>query len=500
MAQCLFQQLIWDETNQSFVTYNTKEVNLGNVSYFIWNGSRINFFTSSGVPYTYIDVVDDSLPEFKSLYYNNTCIQSNSYSVDGDVNLIAYYGSNPDNSGSSDQDIPEEGYTLSISYTHTYDNNTYEQYSVQHYGAWVNDDSMEYVFYYDENKNIQRIDRHILVEGSGVFNLLKFSSNLHGYSEENPYYGNVEVKYYISEPASVYITIGEDEEGNVNGTTDPVPNQRNLLETNIGENFIIYAQPNAGYTVDHWSIFHEKSNEWIDLDDESLFYMFQVTEPQYIYRVKVYFKKKIFSDDMFIGVTKIATKKDLNQLIDGGFWSNDFTRCPTKYEITLTARVIDTKYYKIKVNSDYKNNQAVKCEDCELTSGTICYISFNNVSAQDGGGCIFNEQWEHVQDDIYETYLTIFGKIYSNDTVVDTFSTPVHFTGTLSENRIVAIRGVVEEFTMTVRDCIVTKLQLDPSSSWYTDISNGRTYKFPETYVGGKHNVDWHITFEFDQN
>jgi hypothetical protein len=74
----------------------------------------------------------------------------------------------------------------------------------------------------------------------------------------------------------------------------------------------------------------------------------------------------------------------------------------------------------------------------------------------------------------------------------------VHFTGTLSENRIVAIRGVVEEFTMTVRDYVVTKLQLDPSSSWYTDISNGRTYNFPETYVGGKHNVDWHITFEFD--
>jgi hypothetical protein len=100
---------------------------------------------------------------------------------------------------------------------------------------------MEYVFYYDENKNIQRIDRHILVEGSGVFDIPKFSSNLHGYSEENPYYGNAEVKYYLSEPAKVRITIVEDEEGNVRGTTNPAPNKTHTLKTNIGEYCEIYA-------------------------------------------------------------------------------------------------------------------------------------------------------------------------------------------------------------------------------------------------------------------
>jgi hypothetical protein len=53
-------------------------------------------------------------------------LQYGTYSVNGDINLIAYYGAEPDNSGSSDSDIPEEGYTLSISYTHTYYNNIYE--------------------------------------------------------------------------------------------------------------------------------------------------------------------------------------------------------------------------------------------------------------------------------------------------------------------------------------------------------------------------------------
>lgn len=503
MAQGLFKQLVWDEASQSFVTYRTQEINPDPISYFIWDGAQLDFFLPSGVPYTYIHVVDYDLydlPEFTGLYYNNRCIEPDEYSVNGGINLIAYYGAEPDHQGSAEPGIPDEGYTLYVSYTHTGDNNPYEEQSVQHYGAWVNNSDMEYVFYYDVNKNIQRIDRHILVPGSGVFNLTKFSSNLLEYSEEHPYYGEAEVRYYLSEPAKVYITVVADEEGNVHGTTNPAPNEVHTLDASIGENYIIYAQPDLGYTVDHWEIWEEGVYEWTDVSDSSLSFILGVNDPQYTYHIKVYFKKKTFSDDIFSGVTKIATKEDLNQLIDGGFWQNDFTRCPTKYEITLTQRVIDTKYYKIKVNSDYKNNQAVKCEDCGLTSGTICYISFNNVSAQDGGGCIFNERWEQVQDDIYETYLTISGKVYSNDTVVDTFSTPVHFTGTLSENRIVAIRGVVEEFTMTVRDCVVTKLQLDPSSSWYTDISNGRAYNFPETYVGGKHNVDWHITFEFDQN
>lgn len=499
MAQSLFQQLVWDENSQSFVTHNTRELNSTRISYFIWDGSDLDFFLSSGTPYDRINVVDYDLPEFKGLYYNNMYLQSGTYSVNGDINFIAYYGAEPDNSGSSDSDIPEEGYTLSISYTHTYYNNIYEQQSVQHYGAWVNDEAMEYVFYYDENKNIQRIDRHILVEGSGVFDIPKFSSNLHGYSEENPYYGNAEVKYYLSEPAKVWITIVKDEEGNVRGTTNPAPNKTHTLKTNIGEYCEIYAQPDLGYKVDHWSEFNEDLNEWIDSYYSSVSYEFQVTEPQHTHQIRAYFKKKTFSDDMFSGVTKIATKEDLNQLIDGGFWSNDITRCPTKYEITLPERIIDTKYYKIKVNSDYKNNQAVKCEDCELKSSPICFINYDNITAQDGGNCIFSELWNQVDGNTYEASLDVYGSVYSNDTIVDNFNMVINFTGTLDNGYITSIRGVAEPFTITVRDYIVTKIQLDEYSPWYSAISTGRTYSLPDTYAGGNHYINWHITFEFNQ-
>lgn len=96
MAQGLFQQLVWDETSQSFVTHNTKEINPIYVSRLVWNGESFDFYMPSGGLYTYIMVVDSSLPELTGLYYNNIKItEPVSYNINGDFTITAYYGAEP---------------------------------------------------------------------------------------------------------------------------------------------------------------------------------------------------------------------------------------------------------------------------------------------------------------------------------------------------------------------------------------------------------------------
>lgn len=95
MVKCLFQQLFWDDASQSFVPRNSSFTSESTNS-FVWNGYELVFFLSSGGIFTEFVVVDDVFPEFTGLYYNNMQIQPGTYSVNGDVNLIAYYGAEPD--------------------------------------------------------------------------------------------------------------------------------------------------------------------------------------------------------------------------------------------------------------------------------------------------------------------------------------------------------------------------------------------------------------------
>lgn len=96
MAQGLFQQLVWDETSGSFITYNTIEINPVYVSRVVWNGDTLDFYLPSGGLYTYIMVVDRGLPELTGLYYNNIKItEPVSYNINGDFTITAYYGAEP---------------------------------------------------------------------------------------------------------------------------------------------------------------------------------------------------------------------------------------------------------------------------------------------------------------------------------------------------------------------------------------------------------------------
>lgn len=96
MAQGIFQQLVWDETSNSFVTHNTREINPVYVSRVVWNGDNLDFYLPSGGLYTYIMVVDSNLPEFTALYYNDIKItEPVSYNINGDFTITAYYGAEP---------------------------------------------------------------------------------------------------------------------------------------------------------------------------------------------------------------------------------------------------------------------------------------------------------------------------------------------------------------------------------------------------------------------
>jgi hypothetical protein len=187
---------------------------------------------------------------------------------DEDSEIIAYYGAIPEAPDNPGSDIPTGGYTLNITYRHNTSYEPSDSDSIKHYGAWLSDDTtMEKIFYYDKDGNIQSINR---LPGMGnVYNWILSHSTLKGYSASNPCYSNAQVNYVVSDPARLEFTAG-----NEGGITDPKPTALAPLSgVNIGESYTLTALPYVGYTVDHWAVFSKKMEAWVDLSESGTTYV-----------------------------------------------------------------------------------------------------------------------------------------------------------------------------------------------------------------------------------
>lgn len=365
---CFLCKKVWD--GEQFVEYSYEEIKSSDAcAYFTFSsGTDLNFFGSSGYPINRVILdeyleYEDGYPELTEVHYQGRVLVPDQYLLpDEDSEIIAYYGAIPEAPDNPGSDIPTGGYTLNITYKHNESLGTYDESSYTHYGAWLSDDTMETVFYYDKDGNIQRINR---LPGMGnVYNWILSHSTLKGYSESNPCYSNAQVNYVVSDAADLILTIGND-----GGTTDPKPTALfPLADVNIGESYMITALPYVGYTVDHWAVFDKKMEAWVDLSESGTTYVLSVVDPGYTYQVKVYFKETTLNN-------KIATKNDLNYLIPSvTFYTSDVSNCPTASTIKNSSKQTADYVYRLRVNGTYADNQLVRLKDCSWSQESLEYI------------------------------------------------------------------------------------------------------------------------------